>query len=94
MASRQPTPPESVEVARKLGWMQREVFFEDTPLYEILYQVERWYDVRFVLEDSSVARERLNMHIQNESITDVLGLLRTLTDLEYRRSGRAIHLSR
>ncbi len=50
--------------------MQHEAFFENAPLHEILYQLERWYSVRFVLENESMASEQLTLHVQSQSFED------------------------
>jgi ferric-dicitrate binding protein FerR (iron transport regulator) len=87
-----PSEPAEVDVKKYLGWINREVFFEDTPFHEILYQLERWYDLRFVLEDDSIASDRLTVHIQNKPVEDMLELITTLTDLKYERTGRTVVL--
>jgi len=62
------------------------------PLHEILYQLERWYDVRFVLQDTSIAAEQLTVHIQSQSLDDVLELILALTGLDYQRTDDSVQL--
>lgn len=88
--SRPPTEPRSVDVSKYLGWMHDEIFFEDTPLLDILAQLERWYDLEFVLPDSSIGSERLSIHIRKKSLDDILDLLSALTGLSYSRHGKII----
>jgi ferric-dicitrate binding protein FerR (iron transport regulator) len=80
-----PSEPGNVDVRKHLGWINREVFFEDTPFHEILYQLERWYDLRFILEDDTIASDRLTVYIQNKPIEDILELITTLTKQKYER---------
>jgi ferric-dicitrate binding protein FerR (iron transport regulator) len=87
-----PSEPGNVDVKKHLGWINREVFFEDTPLHEILYQLERWYDLRFILEDDSIASDRLTVHIQNKPIEDILELITTLTKQKYEHMDRSVIL--
>lgn len=87
-----PSAPANVDVKQHLGWINHEVFFDDTPFHEILFQLERWYDLRFVLEDDSIASDRLTVHIQNKPVEDMLELITTLTDLKYERVGRTVVL--
>lgn len=91
-ANGKPTSPQMVDVAQYMAWMHNEVFFDDASLQEILFQLERWYDVAFILEDKILAEERLNLHIKNDSIEDVLKLIAVLTDAKYSRSGQTIRL--
>ena len=87
-----PFEPHPVDVDEHLGWMRQEAFFDSVPLHEILYQLERWYDVRFILEDTSIAAEQLTLHIQAQSLDDVLELISALTDLDYQRLDGSVHL--
>jgi len=80
-----PSEPANVDVRKHLGWINREAFFDDIPFHEILYQLERWYDLRFILEDDSIASDRLTVHIQNKPIEDILELITTLTKQKYER---------
>jgi transmembrane sensor len=80
-----PSEPGNVDVRKHLGWINREVFFDDTPFHEILYQLERWYDLHFILEDDSIASDRLTVHIQNKPVEDILELITTLTKQRYER---------
>ncbi len=85
-----PSVPRVGDVASRIAWMQNEVAFEDAPLSEILNQLERWYDVRFVLADSSAAAERLTVHIKSRSIDEILELISMLTDLRFVHNGNEI----
>lgn len=85
-----PSEPRPVDVKKHLSWMQNEMVFEDTPLHEILFQLERWYDLRFVLSDTSVANEHITAHIRKTSVDDILELISALSGLDYERRGRTV----
>lgn len=87
---KQPTEPQSVDVKRYMGWLRREADFEDIPLREILFQLERWFDIELVLTDESIAEEHLTIHIEDRPIEETLALIATLTDQEYERNGGQI----
>lgn len=87
-----PSEPSPADVDRHLGWMRREAFFDDAPLRDVLFQLERWYGVQFALEDTSLAAERLSVHIRGESLEGVLELISVLTGLDGRRDDRRILL--
>jgi ferric-dicitrate binding protein FerR (iron transport regulator) len=92
-AGHPPAEPRAVEVDRYLGWLKREAVFQDVPLREILFQLERWYDVRFVLEDERIASERLTAYIENRPIEQILELISTLTDQDVERTGGVVTLT-
>lgn len=85
-----PSEPRPVDVKKHLSWMQNEMVFEDTPLFEILTQLERWYDLRFVLSDTTVGNEHITAHIQKTSVDDILELISALSGLDYERRGRTV----
>jgi ferric-dicitrate binding protein FerR (iron transport regulator) len=85
-----PTQPQMIDIEKHLGWMHNEVIFDNTPLHIILFQLERWYDLQFVLADSSYGKEHLTLHIQSTSTKDILELIATLTDLQYVYSGNTV----
>ena len=87
-----PSEAHPVDIEKHLGWMQQEAFFDSVPLHEILYQLERWYNIRFILEDTSIAAEQLTLHIQAESLDDVLELISALTGLDYQHADGAVRL--
>ncbi len=87
-----PAVPRDVDIRQQLGWMQREAFFDNTPLHEILYQLERWYDVEFTLDDDTMADEQLTIHVPAQPLEDVLELISALTSLEYQRSEGSVRL--
>jgi transmembrane sensor len=87
-----PSIPQSADIGEYVGWMNNEMNFENAPLREILYQLERWYDVQFVIEDSSITAEHLTLHIQNKTLDDILELISALTDIRYKRSDKLVYL--
>ena len=87
-----PSAPSAADIDRHLGWMRREAFFDDASLRDVLFQLERWYGVQFALEDTSLAAERLSLHIRGESLEGVLELISVLTGLDCRRDDRRILL--
>ena len=89
-----PSQPRPVDVQQHLAWMQSEWIFEDVPLDEVLHQLERWYDLDFALADSSMATERVTIHLQKQSIDDVLELIAALVDLRYERTDNSVHFKR
>lgn len=82
------------DLDRYLGWKDGKLVFNDTPLGEVVPELERWYDVEIRLEDSSIKDLRFNASFQNESLTEVMNVLALSLDLNYNRKGRTIVFSR
>ena len=89
-----PSKPISIDIQKYIGWMNKEIIFNDAPLHEILFQVERWYNVKFELNDRAIAYEHLTLHIQKKPLNDILELISALTDLKYKRKGKIVYLSK
>ncbi|MEE9465183.1 MAG: FecR domain-containing protein [Candidatus Neomarinimicrobiota bacterium] len=87
-------PPESVEIDRYMGWLNRDIRFDDATLEEIIFHLERWYDVDFELADTTIGSERLTLHTEKKSVESIIEMIAVLTDLSYKRSGKTIFLSR
>jgi ferric-dicitrate binding protein FerR (iron transport regulator) len=87
-----PSNPVKVNIEKYLGWINRNVEFVNTPLLEILNQLERWYDIRFVLHDDISVTDQLTVHIQNKPLKDILELIADLMTLEYEQKGKTVYL--
>lgn len=86
--------PKEVDVNKLLSWMKGEMSFADVPFSEILSQVERWYNVRFSLQDSTILNERLAVSIHKNSLNEVLDVLATLTNTQYEFNGNVVTLNK
>jgi len=82
-----------IDVEQSLSWMKGEIAFYDTPLSEILSQVERWYDIQFVLRDSTMVSERASVFIHKNSFNEMLELITAITDTDYKVQGNLIILN-
>jgi len=87
-----PSEPESIDIEKQIGWIQNRIIIDDAPLNKILYHLERWYDIQFVLADSTVGEEHVTVNIQKKSVEDILELISALTGLDYKRQDNIIYL--
>jgi len=90
--NKQPTKPHSVDINKYQGWMHNEVSFEDVPLGEIVHQIERWYNLKFLFDDPQISTEHMTLYLKNNSISEILELISAMSDLEYKREGNTIYL--
>ncbi|MFC1556124.1 FecR family protein [candidate division KSB1 bacterium] len=82
--------PINVDIDSYPGWQERKFDFNDTALGEILSQIERWFNVEIILTESEYENIRLTIHMEYRPLDDVLGLIETLTKLQYTREGNTI----
>jgi ferric-dicitrate binding protein FerR (iron transport regulator) len=78
-----PAPPVNADPDMQLGWMEGRLAFNHTPLNEIAREMERFYNVRVVLQDSSLQSYTLTGSFKNSRIEDVLNMVCLALDLDY-----------
>jgi ferric-dicitrate binding protein FerR (iron transport regulator) len=84
--------PVKIDINNSLSWIKGEMSFNDVPVSGILAQLERWYDIQFSLKDSTIINERLSVSINKNSLPEVLEVLSTLTNTEYRIADKVVTL--
>ncbi|HJU88682.1 MAG TPA: FecR domain-containing protein [Gemmatimonadaceae bacterium] len=73
-----------------VGWTEGRLAFDAMPLRDALRQLERWYDVNFVVADSGLADRRLTARFKAESLTEALDAIALALDARYERRDRTI----
>lgn len=76
-----------------IGWLQNHLEFDATPLKEVSRELERWYNTDIRLSDPDLGGMRLTADFENESLYEVLEVLRFTLDLEYEIDDRVITIS-
>ena len=85
-----PSDPIRVNIDQYIGWQNRELYFQNTELKNILLQLERWYDLEFILPDEELSSKIVTVHIENRPLDEILELLSLIMDIEYKRNEREI----
>jgi transmembrane sensor len=87
-----PAEPQPVDMEKYLGWLRREADFQNVRVSEILSQLERWYNIKFILLDKAIAFEQLTVFIDSRPIDEILELIAALTAQAYERTGNLVVL--
>lgn len=74
------------------AWVNGELAFNNTPMPEIIKQMERWYGVHVHVLDPEILNYRLTATFTTESITRVLDLIRFSSMLQYDINGTEVFL--
>lgn len=88
----QPSNPVGVDIDKHLGWLTRDIEFHNTPMQEILSQLERWYDIHFFLDENIPVFDQLTIHIQDRPVDEIIELIADLMTLEYKLEGKTVYL--
>jgi transmembrane sensor len=83
-----------LDLSPYFAWIDGRLVFEDTPLAEALPELERWYNLKFQLADSSLARLPLSGALDARPSAEMLDLLATLLDVRVDRRGDTVVLER
>lgn len=60
----------------EIAWVYNKLVFDGEDFREISAEIERWYNVKISINDSTVAGYRFHAKFENESITELLSALR------------------
>ncbi|MEC5143079.1 FecR domain-containing protein [Chitinophaga sp. 212800010-3] len=85
---------QSVDTAEALAWRQGVQYFNDIPLEEIVPVMERWYNVKVVL-DGDAANVKLNTRLnKHRPLKEFLEMMATTSGLKYQEQENTIRIYR
>ncbi|HEV7704970.1 MAG TPA: FecR domain-containing protein [Gemmatimonadaceae bacterium] len=87
-----PRVEHGVDVGQYLGWTQGHLSFYRAPLSDVVVQLGRWYDLRFVLQDSTLRTRRVTMAVSTTSADALVDAMSAALDLRAVRRGDTITL--
>jgi transmembrane sensor len=87
-----PRVEHGVDVGQYLGWTQGRLSFYRAPLSDVVVQLGRWYDLRFVLQDSSLHARRVTMSVSTTSADALVDAMSAALGLHAVRLGDTITL--
>jgi len=64
-------------------WKENLLKYENAPFEEVIKKMERWYDVKIVVDPAINTKERYTMTIKTESLREMLQLVSRTTKLKY-----------
>jgi transmembrane sensor len=85
-----PLPPEMVDLSAIASWMKKEIYFRNTPVPEVLHQLERWYGVTIGSADSVFLRSNITVFIENKPLTENLRLISATMNVRYEQHGDSV----
>jgi len=83
--------PVTVDASNFSKWMNNEMDFKNASLKQVIMQLERWYDLDFVISDKFLDRKNLTIHLNNTNLNDVLDLISVITNTTVERHGKKIY---
>ena len=65
------------------SWKESLLKFENAPFEELLKKMERWYDVKIIVDPTINTKERYTMTIKTESLREMLQVVSKTTAMKY-----------
>lgn len=87
-----PTPAEKIDFSTYLSWMKREIYFQNTPVPEVLRQLERWYNVTIQVTDSAMQHQNITMFVGNKPLNENLDLLSVIVNARVEQRGDTVRV--
>jgi transmembrane sensor len=74
---------DKANVTAATSWKQGKLEFDNEPLESLVKKLERWYNVKIVLSDDITNKYRFTLTIDNESLEDVLEMIKKTSAINY-----------
>ena len=81
-------------MARIAAWKDGSVYFDNTPLGEVLKSIERHHGVNIHVSDQSILNYSITARFDDESAVQILNMLRYIAPIDYRMEGKEFTLFR
>ncbi|NJK85966.1 MAG: FecR family protein [Bacteroidales bacterium] len=76
-----------------LSWKDNSLHFDNENFEQVIKKLERWYNVSIKLEGKDSIDDRFTLTIKDESLREVLDLIKHTTPLEYKISGENVRIN-
>ena len=80
------------DIKKNTGWVHGNLIFDNTPMPEVVKQLERWYGVNIHIVGDDILDYRFTATFTTESITRVLDLIKFSSLREYDINGTEVYI--
>lgn len=88
------TVAHDLPIERYVEWSRGHLVYRDTPLGEVIPDLEHWYGLTIVLRDPTLAKSRITLTLDVESVEQAIASLSRVSGLTCVRVGNTVTLSR
>lgn len=74
------------------AWVYNKLVFDGEDFREIAAEMERWYNIKILFHDETVARYRFHAKFENEGITEVLSALRISQPFTFKINNNEVNI--
>ncbi len=84
--------PEPVSLNKYLAWLDGKLIFDRTPVREVFKQLERNYNMEFIVQEISLYDRQITATFSDESIDEIIRALSISLNAHFEREGRRVIL--
>lgn len=74
---------ESVLTSKYTSWKDGKLMFRNDPMPEVIERINRWYNVRLIIEDKEIEEYRYRATFKDETLDEVLKMLKITSPIDY-----------
>jgi len=82
------------DTLKSIAWKRGMLIFEETPIQEVLKELERWHGTEFIIQDKSILSCKITAQFNSESIVQIMEVIKYCSPIDYKIKERQIFLSR
>jgi len=80
------------QVKEDIAWKEGLLLFNSTPMDAIVRKMERWYGATITVDDPRILNFRITAEFENESLIQVLEILKISSNIRYQVNGNRVRL--
>lgn len=85
---------QQADVHASTAWKEGFLLFDNTPMDQVVKKMERWYGVRFIINDSTIFNNNFTAEFKSESLSQVLDFIRKSSFIGYKIDETTVTLSK
>lgn len=80
----------NIDTERFFKWMQNEIYLNNSKVKEVIAQLERWYDYKFLFQDPELLDQEISVHIRGANVNEVIRVIAVVTNTKVVRNANQI----
>ncbi len=81
-----PTKPVISNIDKQLGWLNQELYLDNTPLGLVIDKLTRWYKLEIKLPDPIYKKTRVTGNFKKRNVDEILKTIALMIDLKVKRT--------
>ncbi len=75
------------------AWTSGRLIFDNTPLPQVIKELERWHGINIVVTDNSILKYNITADFNSESIVQIADLIKLSARIDYKYENKILYLS-